>query len=435
MQTSSYTVADQKHKSPAQPFILIVDDNPTNLSVLSQTLKSANYKVRMAVDGADALAQIIDKVHPELILLDVQMPKVNGFEVCQRLQADPATQGIPIIFTTALADRDNKLKGLALGAVDYITKPFEPEEVLARIKIHWRLKRLTDSLEQQVSLRSDELKQAQVKLVRQEKSSALGQLVSGIAHEINNPIGCITGNMKPLSNNLEDLFGLLDLYRQTFPQPGAEIEEEIESIDLAFLREDMPKMLSSMEDAGERIVSISQSIRSFSRADTNTKTAFNLNEGLASTLLILRHRLKPNEQRPRIEVVTEYGNLPTIDCFPGQLNQVFMNILANAIDALDEVSRGCSFADMKAHSQKITVKTTVENGQVEVVIADNGPGIPETVKSRIFDHLFTTKEVGKGTGLGLAIAHQIITEAHGGDLDVHSEAGQGTAFYIRLPVD
>lgn len=431
MQTVDHTVAFKKHKTSTQPFILIVDDNPTNLSVLSQVLKSANYKVRMAVDGEDALAQI-DKAHPELILLDVQMPKINGFEACQRLQADPATQGIPIIFTTALADRDNKLKGLSLGAVDYVTKPFEPEEVLARVKIHWRLKRLTDSLEQQVSLRSDELKQAQVKLVHQEKSSALGQLVSGIAHEINNPIGCITGNLQSLNHNLEDLFGLLELYRQTFPQPGAEIEEEIESIDLSFLQEDMPKMLNSMKDAGNRIVSISKSIRIFSRADTDTKTAFNLNEGLVSTLLILRHRLKPNEQRPGIEVVTEYGDLPTINCFPGQLNQVFMNILANAIDALDEASKNRSFSDIKEYPYQITVTTTAENGQVKAVIADNGPGMPEAVKSRIFDHLFTTKEVGKGTGLGLAIAHQIIVEAHGGTIDVASELGQGTKFCIRL---
>lgn len=432
MQTLNNAVEPQKHKQAAQPFILIVDDNPTNLSVLSQMLKSANYKVRMAVDGEDALAQI-NRAHPELILLDVQMPKIDGFEACRRLQADPATQGIPIIFTTALADRDNKLKGLALGAVDYVTKPFEPAEVLARVKIHWRLKRLTDSLEQQVTFRGDKLKQAQIQLVHQEKSSALGQLVSGIAHEINNPVGCINGNLSSLDHSLEDLFGLIELYRQTFPQPGADIEKEIKAIDLSFLQEDLPKMLESMKDAGDRIVSISKSIRTFSRADTDTKKPFNLNEGLESTLLILRHRLKANEQRPTIDVVTAYSDIPTINCFPGQLNQVFMNILANAIDALDEASKNRSFSDMQTHPHRITVTTAVENEQVKLTIADNGPGMPEAVKNKIFDHLFTTKEVGKGTGLGLAIAHQIISEAHGGTIEVTSKPGEGTEFYILIP--
>jgi len=188
-----------------------------------------------------------------------------------------------------------------------------------------------------------------------------------------------------------------------------------------------------MKDSGDRIKTISKSLRTFSRADTDSKQSFNVNEGIESTVLILRHRLKPNEQRPAIEIAANYEAIPAIDCFPGQLNQVFMNILANAIDALDESSQTLSLTEMQANPQRITVQTTVEDEQVKITISDNGPGMPETVKRRIFDHLFTTKAVGKGTGLGLAIAQKIINEAHGGTIQVQSEPGAGTEFCIRLP--
>ena len=418
---------------PTQPFILIVDDNPTNLSVLSAALKAAGYKVRMAVDGEDALAQVT-RHRPELILLDIEMPKMDGFETCRRLQANPATQAIPVIFMTALADTENKVKGLSLGAVDYITKPFEEAEVLARVKVHWRLKRLTESLEQQVGDRTLALQQAQLQLVQQEKLSALGQLVAGVAHEINNPIGCIVGNVNAAQDYIKDLLNLIALYRAKFPQPGKEIEDELEALDLEYVREDLPKLIQAMKDGGDRIKSISQSLRTFSRADSDIKQPFNIHEGIDSTILILRHRLKANDYRPAIKVVTNYGQLPKIACFPGQLNQVFMNILANAIDAIDESNHGRSFAEIQANPNQITIRTMVESEQVKIAIADNGKGIPEDVKPRIFDHLFTTKNVGKGTGLGLAIARQIIVEKHGGRLEVNSTPGQGAEFAISIPV-
>jgi signal transduction histidine kinase len=190
-----------------------------------------------------------------------------------------------------------------------------------------------------------------------------------------------------------------------------------------------------MQDGGSRIKSISQSLRTFSRADSDTKQKFNLHEGIDSTVLILRHRLKANESRPAIEVITDCGQIPEIACFPGQLNQVFMNILANAIDALDESNFGRSFADLQANPNRITIRTTVDNEQVKIAIADNGKGIPESVKTCIFDHLFTTKSVGKGTGLGLAIARQIIVEKHGGAIEVSSEVGNGTEFIVTLPLN
>ena len=289
-------------------------------------------------------------------------------------------------------------------------------------------------LYQQVQQALTELQQAQLQLVQSEKMSALGGLVAGVAHEINNPVGCVIGNVHATMDYINDLLGLIDLYTKQFPDPGPEIAEELEAIDLDYVRADLPQLIHAMKDSGERIKSISKSLGIFSRADTKTKQAFNLHEGIESTVLILRHRLKANEFRPAIEVITDYGNIPDINCFPGQLNQVFMNLLANAIDALDEASQIRSLNDIKAHPQRITIRTEVDSQQVKITIADNGPGIPETLTSQVFDYLFTTKSVGKGTGLGLAIARQIVVDNHDGDLDVQSQVGQGTEFCIRLPL-
>jgi PAS domain S-box-containing protein len=278
-----------------------------------------------------------------------------------------------------------------------------------------------------------ELQQAQLRMIQGEKMSALGNLVAGVAHEINNPVGCIVGNVDAAQDYINDLLGIIDLYHEKFPQPGAEIEDELETVDLDYVREDLPKLIRAMKDGGDRIKAISKSLRTFSRADADMKQLFNLHEGIESTVLILRHRLKANDQRPAIEVITNYGNIPNIECFPGQLNQVFMNILANAIDALDESNQGRSFAEVQANPNRITIQTTLEDNQVKIMIADNGPGMPEAVKDRIFDHLFTTKGVGKGTGLGLAIAQQIIVEKHGGAIVVNSEVDKGTEFIMTLP--
>jgi len=281
-----------------------------------------------------------------------------------------------------------------------------------------------------------DLKQMQLQLVQSEKMSALGNLVAGVAHEINNPVGFIAGNLQPAQEYVGDLFNLIDLYQEKFPNPGVEIEAEIEEMDLEYLREDLPKLIGSMNEGVDRIRNISTSLRTFSRADSDRPVSFNIHDGLDSTLLILKHRLKASEFRPAIEVVKEYGKLPLVKCFPGQLNQVFMNVLANAIDALEESNKGRSFREIKALPNQIMVQTNLSEDKNLVVIRikDNGVGMANEVKENIFNHLFTTKPVGQGTGLGLSIAHQIVVEKHGGKLLVNSSLGQGSEFVISIPV-
>ncbi|MBE8988749.1 ATP-binding sensor histidine kinase [Nostoc sp. LEGE 12450] len=280
-----------------------------------------------------------------------------------------------------------------------------------------------------------ELEHTQLQMVQNEKMATLGNLVAGVAHEINNPIGFLKGSLNNAEEYIQDLLAHIQCYQQHHPTSAIAVIEHGEEIDLEFLTQDLPKLVSSMKVASERIKDISISLRTFSRADTTEKVACNLHEGIESTLLILKYRLKANEKRPAIEVITEYGKLPLVKCFLGQLNQVFMNILANAIDALDTSSEGLSFAQAQANHHQILIHTEVSSdNKVTIRIKDNGQGMPEEIRARIFDHLFTTKEVGKGTGLGLAIARQIVEETHNGRLRCNSVLGEGTEFVIEIPV-
>ncbi len=289
------------------------------------------------------------------------------------------------------------------------------------------------SLELETALQK--LQHAQLQVVQSEKMSALGNLVAGVAHEMNNPLGFIAASLQQAKPALADIFEHLKLYEEKFSTPGDEITDHAKKIDLEYTLEDLPKMIYSMTMACDRLENISTSLRTFSRADRDYKVPFNIHEGIDSTILILTHRLKANAQRSAIEVVTNYGNLPQVECFPGQLNQVFMNILANSIDALDELNTGRrSFQEIQANPNRIIITTSLKEQQVEVKIADNGIGMSESVKQKIFDHLFTTKSVGKGTGLGLAIAQSIVREKHGGTLNVNSTLGEGTEFVITLPI-
>jgi signal transduction histidine kinase len=455
--------------NPTDQTILIVDDNPNNLEVLSETLVDAGFQVSIAIDGESALEQVAYHT-PELILLDVMMPGIGGFETCRRLQKSVLTRDIPIIFMTALSDSLDKVKGLSLGAVDYITKPFQQEEVLARIRIHLKLHNLSRSLEDQnqllqyeieqrkqaeaalKNLNQDlerrveertaelshtllELKHAQVQLIHNDRMSTLGQLIAGIAHEINNPVNFIYGNIKPAIQYLENLLGLVELYQKNLSNPPEEIHRYLDDIDLEFIKVDLPKLIKSMEVGSDRICQIVSSLRSFSRLDETEMSLADIHEGIDNTLMILQSRLKAKPDRPAIEVIKNYGELPLVECYPGQLNQVFMNILCNAIDAFDDCNCQRSRPDYEKTPNRIIITTeSINNNEISIRIADNGLGIPESIQSRLFEPFFTTKAIGKGTGLGLSISRQIIVEKHAGTLDCLSLPGQGTEFRVEIPI-
>jgi len=304
---------------------------------------------------------------------------------------------------------------------------------------------------QQLEGALENLKQTEAQLVQTEKMSSLGQMVAGIAHEINNPINFIYGNLSYASDYIEDMLELLHLYQQHYPNPAAEIHHKTEAIDLEFLKDDLPKLLTSMQVGTERIRQIVLSLRNFSRLDEAEMKPVNIHEGIDSTLLILQHRFKATAKGPEIQLIKEYGDLPLVECYAGQLNQVFMNVLSNAIDALEN----------QIPPRIITIRTEMKNGEwrmgngqenqsqsgdlpspsstayaqfVAIAIRDNGPGMTQDVRKRLFDPFFTTKPVGKGTGLGLSISYQIVAEKHGGQLKCISDLGQGSEFIIEIPI-
>ena len=291
-------------------------------------------------------------------------------------------------------------------------------DITERKQAEMKLRHQTEDLSSALT----ELKQAQSRLVQSEKMSSLGQLVAGVAHEINNPVSFIYGNVKPANRYATSLIELLRLYQTHFPEPPEEILEELEELDFEFITEDLLNLLSSMKMGADRICQIVSSLRTFSRKDEAEQKSVDVHQGIDSTLLILRHRLKAEPTRPAIEVVKSYADLPLIDCYAGQLNQVFMNILGNAIDALAEVE-----------TPQIEISTALLEDSVEIVLSDNGEGISEEARSHIFDPFFTTKPIGEGTGMGLSISYQIVTERHGGSIHCTSELGEGTTFTIRIP--
>ncbi|MEG4323635.1 MULTISPECIES: PAS domain S-box protein [unclassified Microcoleus] len=289
------------------------------------------------------------------------------------------------------------------------------------------------ALELEVAI--NKLRTTQAQLVQNEKMVSLGQLVAGVAHEINNPVSFIHGNLSPARRYSLDLLELIKLYQDCCPNPPLQVLDKINEIDVDYIAEDFPKLFTSMQVGTERIVQIVKSLRNFSRLDESAGKSVNIHEGIDSTLMILQNRLKSHSSRPGIEIVKDYQLLPQVECFPGELNQVFMNILINAIDALEERDKGRTIEECALHPSSIAIRTyEAAAGFVAVSIADNGRGIPEPVRSRLFDPFFTTKPVGKGTGLGLSISHSIVVDRHGGRLSCISTLGEGAEFLIEIPV-
>jgi two-component system NtrC family sensor kinase len=457
--------------------ILIVDDEPNNLRVLSTILNDRGYRVRQAIDGPTAL-KAARVARPDLILLDILMPGMGGYEVCQELKRDPLVREIPVIFLSALNQTQDKVKGFEVGAVDYITKPFHVEEALARINrqlticslqqqlLHKNQELATQNerlqaeiaerqrIEEQLSSALDNLKRTHLELAQAEKMSSLGQLAAGVAHEINNPLNFIYANLDYVTEYSQVLLHILELYGHHHPKPPAEIQSLAQESELDFLVEDFPKVLQSMRVGAERIQELVESMSHFARLDSSKMQETNLHSALDSALLVLQTRLRKQANRTAIEIQRKYAKIPLVRSYPGQINQVFVNLLSNAIDALEEkleaadleflprITLGTSL--VVDNDQQANLQTSTQDRQsnalseprkwVEIGICDNGNGIPPEIKDYLFDPFFTTKPVGKGTGLGLSISYSIIVDRHQGQLRYDSTPGEGSCFFIRLPL-
>ncbi len=318
---------------------------------------------------------------------------------------------------------------MTVGVSRDITRQKAAEKAIRESEI--LLQQKTQALEQTVQ----ELQYTQSQLLQSDKMSSLGQLIAGVAHEINNPTSFIYSNIAPAEDYIQDLFNLIDLYQEHYPEPISVIEDELEAVELEYLKEDLPKLLSSMKMGAERIKQIVLSLGNFSRMDEAEFKAINIHECIESTLVILANHLKAQNKRLAIQVIKEYSDLPLVKCYAGQLNQVFMNLLVNAIYALNERDQKRTMNEMRENPSIIRIRTEISDASYLVMsFIDNEPGIPEKVQKRLFDPFFTTKPVGKGTGMGLSISYQIITEKHGGSLQCISTLGVGTEFRITIPL-
>jgi len=462
--------------------ILLVDDTPSNLQVLGEMLSQRGYKTRLAISGTFALKSI-EFYRPDLILLDIQMPEMNGYQVCEKLKANDQTRDIPVIFLSALNEVSDKVKGFYLGAVDYITKPFKAEEVFARVETHLKVHHLQQKLlaqneELQATLKN--LKITQQELIQSEKMAALGQLIAGVAHEINNPIGAITSSLGTINNFKKQylaqlpnfLFSLpedqklaiLGLVQRTLnkaPRLSTKEERKIKGkiirqlednqiencyfvadtlVDMGIFDNiepyllllqnpssqqllDIPSKISdfqrgteTIDNASQRAARIVFALKSFSRFDQGEKCEIDLIDSIETVLTLYHNKLKLG-----INVIKHYDDdsMPKILCYGDEINQVWMNLIQNAVQAMN-------------YEGTLTIEVTQQDNNAVISITDTGKGIPPKIKGRIFEPFFTTKPPGEGSGLGLDIIQKII-EKHDGQIVVASQPGQ-TTFTIVLPI-
>ena len=422
--------------------ILIVDDTPDNLRLLSAMLTAQGYEVRKALSGKMALTAC-QMLLPDVVLLDINMPQMNGYEVCRQLKANNKACNVPVIFISALDDVLDKVKAFDVGGVDYITKPFNGTEVLLRIENQINLRLLQIKLQEKNILLQqavDDLKVAQVQQIQNEKMVALGQMVAGIAHEVNNPISFIYGNLDYARQYIQSLVRLIEAYQEEYPQHTSKIQQVIQDIDLNFVIDDLQNLMGAMYRGVDRIRSMVLSLQNFSRHDEAQMKQVDIHQGIESTLAMLQHRLRETETRPAIHIVKEYGSLPLATCYASELNQVFMHLLNNAIDTLDR--QGNNTADSANSNGQISqfqpqiriCTQSLPTNRIRISIADNGAGIDEEVRPRLFDPFFTTKPVGKGSGLGLSISYQIVVQKHKGMLNCAPSPDQGAEFAIEIPI-
>ena len=406
--------------------ILVVDDTPQNVLLLEALLTSNGYRVVTASSGAEAL-RLIGSAPPDLVLLDVVMPGMSGYEVCQKIRGHRDTEILPVVMVTALDAGQERIKGLEAGADDFLSKPINQPELLARVRSLLRIKQLYDTVHAQADqLRSanEELQAAhrdrqatQMQLIQREKMASMGQLVAGVAHELNNPIGFVYSNVTTLEDFVKRLRGMLEVYRglPLSPETRDQVQAEWERRKIDYALRYLDSMTQGIREGAERARKIVRDLRVFARSQDDVWQPVDLHEEIESSLTLLNHVLKD-----RVAVHRKLGDLPHVECIRSSIDQVFLNLLANAAQAIEGPGA-------------ITIETRCADGMAVVSIADTGSGIAPDVIGRIFDPFFTTKTVGEGTGLGLSISYEIVKK-HGGEIRAESPAGGGAVFTVRLPI-
>ncbi len=409
--------------------VLLIDDQTMVSEVIQRSLRTeSDIDFYYCNDPTLAISMAID-LAPSIILQDLVMPDVDGLMLLRWFRLNPDTKDIPMVVLSCKEDAHLKAEAFTYGANDYLIKLPDAIELIARIRYHAQayenLKALraataeAQAQSKQLSETLVQLQDMQAHIIQTEKMTGLGQMVAGIAHEINNPINFIHGNIQHFHGYMKDVLGLLDLYTTTYPIPTAEIQDYTDNIELAFMRDDLPKVMTSMKAGADRIRNIILSLRNFARLDEAEKKTVDLHDGLDSTLMLLSHRLQVG-----IQVTRHYGNLPRIQCYPAQINQVFLHLINNALDAIEDQSG----------PKHLEIRTQLINDdRIQMTFHDNGPGIPSDIQSKIFEPFFTTKPVNKGTGLGLSICYKVM-QKHDGSIDLYSQVGKGTTLTIELPI-
>lgn len=408
--------------------ILVVDDEPDVEILIDQKfrrkIRQCKYQFTFARNGLEAVEQV-RAGDIDMVLTDINMPVMDGIALLDEfntLESPPKT-----VVVSAYSDMTNIRAAMNRGAFDFLTKPINMQDLEVTLE-----KTLSAVAERKAE--QERLRQAQSQLVQSEKMSSLGQMVAGIAHEVNNPVNFIYGNLSHAQGYVKDLIELVSLYQTHCSEPPTDIQAFIEDIDLEFLREDVEQLMSSLKIGASRIKELVVSLRNFSRLDEAERKHVDIHDGIESTLVILNSRLKAYSSSPLVKVERAYGELPLVDCYPSQLNQVVMNVVSNAIDAFEERHEQDVCFDDADNANKIRISTElVDESWVRIAIADNGSGMSRETVSRLFDPFFTTKPVGKGTGLGMSISYQIVVEKHGGRLTCQSVLGEGTQFNIEIP--
>ncbi len=400
--------------------ILVAEDNLVGTKLLERTITSLGHECLSAEDGLKAW-ELLQKKHVRMVITDWCMPQMDGLTLCRKVRQAHLPSYVYLILLTSKDTKQDTVQGFEAGADEYIVKPFEPEELKARIRAGERIIQL-----------EDEYKRAQAQLIQSEKMASIGQLAAGVAHEINNPTGFVSSNLKTLSDYQNDIGGLIKEYRElvidlkdaiakenvssSLAQKTGDIQKLEAEIDVDFILHDVEDLIKECNEGTERIKKIVLDLKDFAHPGEDKAQTVDINKGIESTLNVVW-----NELKYKATVKKQYGDLPLVECYPQQLNQVFMNLLVNAAQAIEKQG-------------EIKIATRTDNGNVEITIADTGSGIPQENLSKIFDPFFTTKDVGKGTGLGLNVAYNIIKK-HKGTIDVESTVGKGTTFTIRIPAE